>query len=128
MLQTLSLHIPTQSANASDEWYIANPHKGTWRIVSAYFAPATAVAIDGTDYFTVTLSSNDGAASSDVTIASHNTNTGGTALVLKTSIALTLSGAGLQLSQGGQIKVAKVHTASGKILDGTYTFGLEKVN
>lgn len=126
--QTLTLHIPTQSANATDEWYVAVPWKGKWRLTAAYFAPATAVAIDGTDYLTSTITKNDGAAGSDSSaIASHNTNTGGTALVLKTSIALTLT----QISDfttGEQIKVAKTLAASGKILDGTYTFVFDKVN
>lgn len=128
----LSLHIPTQSANATDEWYLPWPYKGTWRIVGIQFAPATAVAVDGTDYLTSTITVNDGAAGSDSSaVASHTTNTGGTALVLKTTIDLTitqLAAAAAELTRGKQIKVAKTLANSGKILDGTYVFTAEKLN
>lgn len=128
---TLSLHIPTQSANATDEWYIAIPWKGKWAIDAINFAPATAVAIDGTDNLTATITANDGAAGSDSgTIASHTTNTGGTALVLKTTLDLTVtapSALGGYLAKGYQVKVAKTLAGAGKILDGTYTFAFRKV-
>jgi hypothetical protein len=127
-LGTLSLHIPTQSANATDEWYIAIPWAGTWRLKKAMFAPATAVAIDGTDNLTATITGNNGAAGSDSsTIASHNTNTGGTALVLKTTVDLTLTQR-MDFNEDYQIKVAKTLAGAGKILDGTYTFLFEKIN
>lgn len=128
--QSLSLHIPTQSANATDEWYLPWPFLGVWRIVRIQFAPATAVAIDATDYLTSTITVNDGAAGSDSdAIASHNTNTGGTALVLKTTVSLTVSRVtGGELSIGKQIKVAKTLANAGKILDGTYVFTAEKLN
>lgn len=128
---TLTIHIPTQSANATDEWYVAVPWKGKWAIEAINFAPATAVAIDGTDYLTSTITANDGAAGSDSgTIASHNTNTGGTALVLKTTLDLTVtapSALGGVLAKGNQIKIAKTLAGAGKILDGTYTIALRKV-
>jgi hypothetical protein len=128
---TLSLHIPTQAANAADEWYVAVPWRGKWAIESILFAPATAVAIDGTDYLTSTITASDGAAGSDsATIASHTTNTGGTALALKTSLDLTVTAPvllGGVLAKGGQIKIAKTVANAGKILDGTYTIGLRKV-
>lgn len=127
-LAALSLHIPTQSANATDEWYLPWPFPGTWRLKAIHFAPATAVAIDGTDYLTSTITVNDGAAGDDSSaVASHTTNTGGTALVLKTTVDLTVS-QNAELSEGKQIKVAKTVGGAGKILDGTYTFLAEKLN
>lgn len=129
-LATLTIHIPTQSANATDEWYVPWPHRGTWRIKSILFAPATAVAIDGTDYLTSTITVNDGAAGADSSaVASHNTNTGGTAHVLKTTVDLPVSQvAGGELSRGKQIKIAKTLAGAGKILDGTYVIEAEKLN
>lgn len=129
MIAGLSLHIPTTAADTTDEWYITQPFPGTWRLIAARFAPATAVAVHETNYIDVAISTNDGAAGSDVAVGSFGTNAaGGGALVLKTTRSITLSGAGLDLPQGYQIKVAKTDPGSGAILDGTFTFALTKVN
>jgi hypothetical protein len=126
---SLSLHIPSTAAGTADQWYIAEPLTGKWQIKEVKFAPATAVAAAATDYTTVTISTNDSTASTTWTdIASFNTNSGATALVIGTTLDLTLTaGAGLFISEGYQIKVGKAETASGDILDGTFTFFLEKV-
>ncbi len=126
---SLSLHIPTQSANATDEWYIAVPWRGKWAIDAILFAPATAVAVDATDNLTSTITANDGAGGTNsAAIASHTSTA--TALVLNTSLDLTVTQPvllGGVLSKGNQIKVAKTVASAGKILDGTYTFALRKV-
>lgn len=128
-IAVITLHIPTTAADTTDEWYVASPLRGTWRLLEAKFAPATAVSVDETNYVVATLSTNDGAAGSDVTIGSFATNAaGGGALVLKTTRNITLSGAGLELTEGKQIKIAKTDPGTGAILDGTFTFLLEKVN
>lgn len=124
----LTVHIPTQSANAADEWYAAFPHVGTWRIKRIMFAPATAVAVEGTNYIASTITGNDGAGGADSSaIASHTNFTGGTAHVLKTTIDLALTWR-MDFTIGTQIKIAKTVTAAGQILDGTYTFAFEKIN
>ncbi len=130
MIASLVLHIPTTAADTVDEWYMTCPFPGTWRILSpAYFAPATALAVDETNYMSVAVSTNDGAAGSDVAAGSFANNAaGGGALVLKTSRAIVLTGAGLDLTIGKQIKIAKTDPGSGAILDGTFTFCLQKVN
>lgn len=130
MIAGLSLHIPTTAADTTDEWYIVQPFPGTWRILSpVYFAPATALAVDETNYMSVAVSTNDGAAGSDVAIGSFANNAaGGGALVLKTTRAIAVSGAGLDLAQGKQIKFAKTDPGTGAILDGTFTVALQKVN
>lgn len=129
MLAILAMHIPSTAAGTGDEWYAVIP-TGTWRINAIRFAPATAVAINGTNFTTVTFTTNDGAAGADVALASHTTNTGGQALVLKTSISVAFTATGVQreVSGGQQIKVAKVESGTGAILDGTYTIELIKVN
>lgn len=125
---TLTQHIPSTAAGTDDQWYVPFPHRGKWRLERLMFAPATAVAAAATDYTTVTITQNDGAAGSDSSaIASFNTNTGGTALVLKTTIDLTITQRGL-FTAGSQIKIAKADTASGDILDGTFYFVFEKIN
>jgi len=117
-----------EAAGTDDEIYWSNPFPGTWKIDAIYFAPGTALAINATNYITVTVSSNDGAAGSDVTVATHNTNTGGTAHVLKTNFALTLTaGVGLELAQGEGLKFASVGTSSGGAWDGTYCVAMTKV-
>ena len=129
-VQTQTITVPVSiAAAATDEIYVAQPLPGTWRLTGVYFAPGTAVAVDASNYLTSTITSNDGAAGSDVAVASHTTNSsGGTALALKTSIAITLTvGDGLELAQGEQLKIAKTEAGTGAALDGTYSFALEKV-
>lgn len=125
---SLSLYFPTQSANATEERYLAFPHRGTWRLTGCQFAPATAVAAAATDYLTATVTKNDGAAGSDsASLATFNTDTGQTALVLKTTLDLTLTQI-TDFTRGQQIKVAKTLAGAGKILDGDWTFEFEKIN
>lgn len=128
MQQALVVHIPSTAAGTGDEWYVPFPYKGTWDLTDILFQPATAVAAAATDYTTVTITQNDGAAGADSSaIASFNTNTGGTALVLKTTVDLTVTPRG-SFSRGKGLKIAKVDTASGDILDGTFVFVFRKVN
>lgn len=117
------------AAGTDDEYYILQPHPGTYRLTELWFAPQTAAAIDGTDFMTINITTNDGAGGADSSnVASHNTDTGGTALVLKTSVDLALSGdLDLEVAQGGQVKFAKVETASGVIWEGQYFAVFEKV-
>ncbi len=127
-IASIEQHIPSTAALTDDEFYLAWPHKGTWVLDYVGFTPATAVAIDGTDYLTVTISVNASSASTSWTTAcSHTTFTGGSAFVLGTAIAPTVTK--VILGQGYQIRVASVNTGgSGQIMDGTYTFRATKVN
>ena len=125
----LTLHIPSTAAGTADEWYVPMPAKGTWRLKSVKFAPATAVAQNGTNYTTATVTKNDGAAGADsaaLAVISTITTTG-VALVLKTTVVPTLTQV-TDFTENQQIKVAKVETGTGAILDGTFTFELEKIN
>lgn len=135
MIAALSLHIPSTAADTTDEWYITCPFPGTWRIIAAEFAPATAVSANDTNYCLVILATNAARASTTWTdlgsISTQVTGTApavGAALVLGTSVAFTLVGAGLDIAQGRQIRVSKTDPGSGAILDGTFTFALQKVN
>ena len=129
MIAGLSLHIPTTAADTTDEWYIGCPFPGTWRIVAGEFTPATAVTADDTNYVTATLATNSARASTTwTTIATFSTTIAGIGNVIGTSRALTLSGAGLDIAQGQQIRVAKTDPGTGAVLDGTFTFALQKVN
>ncbi len=135
-IRAITQHIPSTAAGTDDEWYITQPFPGKWRIVDILFAPATAVAIAGTNFTTVTCTTNDGAAGADSSsIGSFTTNTAGTALALKTTLKASsdwdvtlVQGTDLELVQGAQLKIAKADDGSGKILDGTYTVLLEKMN
>lgn len=125
----LSLHIPTTAADTDDQWYIACPFPGTWRIISAQFAPATAVTAHDTNYHTVVLATNGGVASTTWTdFGTFSTTVAGLGHVLGTVRDIAVSGAGQTISKGRQIRVSLTHPGSGQILDGTFTFALEKVN
>ena len=128
MLAVLTADV-TVAISSDDERYITQPLPGDWRIVEIHFCPATALATHATAYITVTITTNDGAAGADSSaIASFTTITGGTALVLKTNVDLTIThSSATTLSQGAGIKIAKVETAAGGALDGCFTFVLEKV-
>ncbi len=52
---SLSQHIPSTAADTTDEWYVTCPFPGTWQIIAAYFAPATAVTANDTNYVQVVL-------------------------------------------------------------------------
>ena len=125
MIHSISLHIPTQSAATDDDWYIPWPLAGTWDIVGVSFAPATAVAIDATNTVISTITASEESAGSFSAVASHTTATGGTALVVGTTVSPTVTKR--KIKAGGQIKVAKTHGGTGQILDGTYVFAAQKV-
>lgn len=131
----LSLHIPTTAADTTDEWYITCPFPGTWRIIGVEFAPATAVTADNTNYCLVVLSTNSARASTTWTalgsISTEITGTApavGAAMVIGTARNIPVSGAGVDISQGRQIRVVKTDPGTGAVLDGTFTFALEKIN
>lgn len=125
---TLCAHIPSTAAGTDDQWYVAIPWLGKWAIDYIAFAPATAVALHASNFTTVTISANDGSGGSDTTVATHKTETtGGTALVLKTTVAPTVTQPSTPLQRGHQIKIGKADSGTGAILDGSYTIALRKV-
>lgn len=118
----------TVAADASDTVIVPWPYLGTWRVDKLFFAPETAVAVGATDFVTSTITTNDSASSTDRALASHTTNTGGTALVVNTTVDLTLSAAGRTLTQGDQIKtVVDATPGSGDPLKGVYTLLATKI-
>ncbi len=129
-LAALTVHIPSTAAGTADEWYVAWPFAGTWRPKKVMFAPATGVAAGATNFTTVTITANDGAGGADSSpLASFTTDAGGTSLVLKTTIDLTLGNLTVtEMIAGRQLKIAKVESGTGDILDGTFTFLYEKIN
>lgn len=130
MISQLVVHIPSTAADTTDEWYVPQAAPGTWRLIAAYFAPATAVTANDTNYVQVDLSTGTGASSTYTACATAMTTqvTGGAAMVIGTVRSFTLSGAQLDLPQGYNIKIAKTDPGSGQILDGCFTFALQKVN
>lgn len=128
--QSLTVHVPSTAADTEDEWYVAVPWPGIWRITAAYFAPATAVAANDTNYISVALTKNTLAA--PTTFASFATAittqvTGGAAMVIGTQRAFTLTNNDARFfAQGEQVKIAKTDPGSGAILDGTFSFEFER--
>lgn len=125
---TMTIHVPSTAAGTDDQWYAAIPYKGKWLVESVKIAPATALAIAATNFTTVTLTSNDGAGGADsAAIASYTSNTGGTALVLKTTVSPTVTQPATVIQEGHQFKLAKADSGSGQLHDATWTIGLRKV-
>ncbi len=125
---SVSLHIPSTAAGTDDQWYVAWPHKGSWVLDYIGFAPATAVTASDSVPSIMTISVNDSAASTTfTTAAAHNTSVAtGIGWVIGTTIEPTVTP--VLIAQGYTIKVAKTHTSTGSVTDGTYTFRAKKVN
>ena len=111
------------ATNTNYTAYITQPNPGEWELASLYFTPDSggAVAIDGTNYITVT------AKQGSTSLGSFTTYTGGTALVAGTAVAFTLTGgAGLVFSQGDILTLDSVKTGTGAVLKGTFTASWRK--
>lgn len=120
------------AGNTAEDRHIPVPFEGKWFVEEVRFAPSSALAIDGTNYATGTISTNDGAGGSFVAIGSHTTNTGGTALVVGTTVNVSLLStaaamAAREVEQGHQIKIAKTVGGSGGAIDGQYSILLRRI-
>lgn len=105
----------TVAAGADDEREVCHGYPRECRLVNAYFMPATAVSIDGTNNFTASLKAGAGGTS----LGSFNTDTGGTALVKGTAVTFTLSGGeSLEFGATDCLEFAKVEAGTGAALDG----------
>lgn len=126
-LASVTLHIPSTAAGTDDQWYVSWPHKGTWMLDYIGFAPATAVSASDAVPSIMTIAANDSAASTTwTTVATHNTSVAtGAAWVIGTTIAPTVTP--VKLAQGYSIRVAKTHTSTGSVTDGTYVFSARKM-
>jgi len=130
MLASLCVEFPLVAAGTDEERYAVWPHRGTWVIREVKFAPATAVAQHATNNVIVTVSTSDGAAGAATSIGSFTSDTAGTgaaAFVVGTTIDVGVSGAGLKLLEGYQIKIAKTEGGTGEALDGSFSIMAEKV-
>lgn len=105
---------------------------GKWRIKSARWTPSVAASADASHYATLTLSTNQLAASvSFVTIATALT-TATVAMVLGTPRTLALlttaaANAALEVPGDGTIQIAKTYTGNGVVVGGAAEIVLEKV-
>lgn len=120
------------AGNTTEERHIPVGLPGKWYIDAIYFAPSTAAAIDGTNNVTSTIAVNDGAGGSFTAIGSHTTNTGGTALVVGTTVSVSLTDsaaadAAREVEAGAQIRIAKTVGGSGAALDGQYHIRLRRI-
>lgn len=110
------------ATNTNNTVYAAQPAPGEHKLVGLYFVPDSngAVAIDGTNYLTVTVYQGSTA------LGTFTTFTGGTALVAGTAVPITLSGGtALEFGQGDILKIDSVKTGSGAVLKGEFTAAFE---
>ena len=115
------------AAGAVDDRFLCCPAEaGEWKPKTLLFVPATSVALNGTNYMTVTVYGADGTTA----IASFNTNTGGTALTAGTPVSLSLTaGLNLEFTAGtDSMKIGKAETGSGAALDGAWQVLWERVS
>lgn len=129
------------AADTDEERYLSWSNKGTWRIESIVWAPATAVAVHATDVQVFTVAVNAGVASTSwTTVASHTTDSddttgayladgtlGATAYVIGTTIDLKLTAAGRTLSRGYQIRFENSQGGTGPVWDGQFCVTAVKV-
>lgn len=125
MLQSVSIGFPSIGAATADELYGVWPFKGDWQIEEVYYAPATADPADATNYTTLTLSTNNGAAGAFTSIGTLTNAT--VAFAVDTSREMSISGAGLAIVQGSMLKAAKTEAGTGGILHGELVIVARKV-
>lgn len=104
------------AASANKTYDVALPSGSEWRLESATYIPDSdgAVAVAGTDYRTISVKQGS------TSLASINTNTGGTAFVANSANALTVSGGTSREFTGGTdtVKIDSAATGSGKVAKG----------
>lgn len=123
-LITLSF-IAAQAANANKTFYgsVPGPASAKMWLKSLVFIPDSdgALAIDGTNYITVTAKNGSDS------LGSFNTNTGGTALVAGTAVAFSLSGPIEFTALTGILTIDGVKTGSGGVLKGIFVATFEQI-
>lgn len=115
---TLSFDFAEVAAGTDEDYFLAVPMPGTWKLEAAYFASKTARTADDTNYSTLSVE-NGG-----TTIASAATTTGGTGdLTAGEVVELSVSGSGtdLEFAQGDAVTVGKTDSGTGLALDGAVT-------
>lgn len=126
--ETLCMDV-TYAANTDDERYLPVPFTGSYEVVSAMFAPATAVAVNASNVNAFTIAMNAGVASTSwTTLASHTTDSDLTssAYVIGTVIDLTITKPAT-VSRGYQFRIENTNGGTGAAWDGAVCLFLRKV-
>jgi hypothetical protein len=117
--------IAAQAANANKTFYLSAPGDSSAKVwlKSLVFIPDSdgALAIDGTNYITVTA--KNGSSS----LGSFTTFTGGTALVAGTAVAFSLSGPIEFTALTGILTIDSVKTGTGGVLKGIFVATFEQI-
>lgn len=112
------------AAGTDDEVYGVCPADGY--VKRAWFAPATAVTADGTNYVEAQILANDGAGGSYSAIV-EKMDTSSTSFAVDTSREFTLTGVS-RLSAGDMLKLAKTEGGTGEVLHGVAYLLIEASN
>ena len=123
--QIAAVGLDEVAAATPETLYWTQPLEGKYKIVSVYFTPYTARALDATNFTTYSVE-NGG-----VVVASNSTEVAGPAIVAGTAIAQTFAATGvgtaLEGAQGETLAFKKVDSNAGLALDGSWTVGLEHI-
>lgn len=97
------------------------------RVKESYFTPDTALAINGTNYVTIDVQKRDGAGGAAVSVATMNTNTGGSALAAFVPELLNLSAtdANLEVAVGNVLTAKTTETGTPVSPLGVFTIVVE---
>lgn len=111
------------AANAAKDYYATPLGTGEYQPDAVVYTPSSAgaVAIDGTNYRTITLTSGG------VTIATITTFTGGTAFVAGTPISATIAGLASCTGNTDAVKIATTYAGTGGAANGTLQIRWVKV-
>lgn len=116
---TVYLHLVAAGTDEALYWTCALP--GTWKIEKLYFTSHTARTAHDTNYTDISVE-NEG-----TEIASEQTTTGDTGNLTaggELELAITGTGASLELAQGETLAFKKTDAAAGLALDGNFTVSL----
>lgn len=128
--QSITIDFETVAAGTDEDREVAWPFEGKWVIEEAIFAPATASVADCSDYATVSLEVNDGAAGSYVTVASFDTSVTGLAVGTKRALALVSTAAAAaarEIQEGYLLRAGKTESGCGVVLDGAMSIRARRI-
>lgn len=122
---SVDLQFAAIAALTDEIFYWTCPHAGTYRIDKMYFTSMTARTADDTDYTTISVK-NEG--TEIATEATTTSDLGSLTAGGEVELALTGTGADLEVAQGETLAFLKTDTGStGLALDGSFSVSLSKV-
>jgi hypothetical protein len=123
---TVQLAFPTVAAGTAEERGVCHGMSGEWKLIAAYFMPATTTAVDATNF--TTLSVKAGLAGTSLGTLSTETTVGAAFTAGTVSTVSLTNSPSLEFGATDPIYVEKDEDGTGAAADGDWTFVLRQLN